>query len=179
MSEHPSIKPTRVVIEEPLTDEEIAEKAAKLCGLMTEIEKEEDDLKEVKDAAKDRIGRLTKRLETLRHEIETKRAEKEVDAFEKEASRQRHFKILSDVTGAMAAGQNDPSAVLEVATRELADAIGDACVVSLVDDRREHLVPTVFHHRDPKGEEVLREVYLKASARVGQGLAGEGREPPC
>lgn len=82
MSEHPSIKPTRVVIEEPLTDEEIAEKAAKLCGLMTEIEKEEDDLKEVKDAAKDRIGRLTKRLETLRHEIETKRAEKEVDAFE-------------------------------------------------------------------------------------------------
>lgn len=82
MSEHPSIKPTRVVIEEPLTDEEIAEKAAKLCGLMTEIEKEEDDLKEVKDAAKDRIGRLTKRLETLRHEIETKRAEKEVDAVE-------------------------------------------------------------------------------------------------
>ena len=103
---------------------------------------------------------------------------KEVDAFEKEASRQRHFKILSDVTGAMAAGQNDPSAVLEVATRELADAIGDACVVSLVDDRREHLVPTVFHHRDPKGEEV-RVRSTSASARVGQGLAGEGREPPC
>lgn len=32
MSEHPSIKPTRVVIEEPLTDEEIAEKAAKRGG---------------------------------------------------------------------------------------------------------------------------------------------------
>ena len=98
---------------------------------------------------------------------------KEVAALAKEASRQRHFKILADMTGAIDAGKNDPSAVLEVATRELAGAIGDACVVSLVDDKREHLVPTVFHHRDPRGEEVLREVYLKASARVGQGLAGE------
>ncbi len=81
-SSNPNIKPTTVVIEEPLTDEEIAEKASKLCSLMTEIEKEEDGLKEVKDAAKERIGRLTKRLETFRHEIETKRAEKEVQAVE-------------------------------------------------------------------------------------------------
>ena len=78
----------------------------------------------------------------------------------------------------MAAGQTIHRRCWRLVTRELADAIGDACVVSLVDDRREYLVPTVFHHRDPKGEEVLREVTSR-HPRVGQGLAGEGREPPC
>ena len=36
-----------------------------------------------------------------------------------------------------------------------------------------HLVPTVFHHKDPYGEVVMREIFLSGPVALGVGLAGE------
>ncbi|MFN8126009.1 MAG: PAS domain S-box protein [Candidatus Nanopelagicales bacterium] len=62
--------------------------------------------------------------------------------------------------------------VLEVATRGLADAIGDACVVALIDQERSLLVPTVFHHRDPEGEVALRDALTGTPVALGVGASG-------
>ena len=84
-----------------------------------------------------------------------------------------HLTILRDVSESLGRMIGDPTSVFEFATRELADIIGDACVLALVDEEREHLVPTVFHHRDPYGEEVMRDLYLGGPVDMGRGLAGE------
>ena len=84
-----------------------------------------------------------------------------------------HFRILAQVLHALQEAPADPTSVLEIATAQLAASLGDACVVAMIDDAGEHLVPTVFHHKDPYGEEVMREIFLSGPVILGAGIAGE------
>ena len=93
--------------------------------------------------------------------------------IEDQRASETHFRILAQVLHALQDAPVDPTGVLEVATAQLAGSLGDACVVALVDKSREHLVPTVFHHKDPYGEVVMREIFLSGPVALGVGLAGE------
>lgn len=72
----------------------------------------------------------------------------------------------------------DPSldGELDSTARAVADTVGDACVVALIDDSGRYLVPRAFHHRTPDGEEALRDVLSGSVVSVGVGLAGSVAE---
>lgn len=93
-------------------------------------------------------------------------------AVEAQRVSEMHFRILAQVSCAGSTCRSH-QCKLEVATAQLAASLGDACVVAMIDEAGEHLVPRVFHHRDPYGETVMREIFLSGPVILGAGIAGE------
>ena len=75
------------------------------------------------------------------------------------------------VSDALAQSHDDIDAVLDAAARELTTAIGDACIITLMDQSRGMLIPHAFRHREPQGYEALAAA-LAEPLLVGQGAAG-------
>ena len=81
--------------------------------------------------------------------------------------------LRADLSNALMEHATSLPALLQVAAQKLAQAIGDACVIALIDNDRDALVPTAYHHRDPQGEEVLLEILSRPPAPLGKGFTGQ------
>lgn len=71
-----------------------------------------------------------------------------------------------------ASAELSPQDAMEESARLLAQAIGDASVVFLIDESGQWLVPKAFYHPDPDGLALLRVVLGGEPVRVGSGFAG-------
>jgi hypothetical protein len=65
----------------PLSDHEVCERSQALCSKLRQIEEEERDFKDVRDAYKTRVSWLEEESSRLRGEIESRVAEKELDVL--------------------------------------------------------------------------------------------------
>ncbi|WP_224371521.1 GAF domain-containing protein [Hyalangium versicolor] len=62
--------------------------------------------------------------------------------------------------------------VLEVLVREVAEAIGDGCILQLVSEDGHWLEPAAVHHPQPEGRKLLEQAVVARRMRVGEGLQG-------
>jgi signal transduction histidine kinase len=66
----------------------------------------------------------------------------------------------------------DLGQVLNVLAREVAEAIGDGCILQLVSEDGQWLEPAAVHHPDPAAWALLEEAVRARKVRVGEGLQG-------
>lgn len=103
-------------------------------------------------------------------------AEAGADAAARLAREQRALRIIADVSAVLACSAPQLDAVLDIASRSMADAVGDSCIISLVDKEAGLLRPAAFHHRDPEGERVMASVLTERPLRLGEGIPGQVAE---
>jgi signal transduction histidine kinase len=90
------------------------------------------------------------------------------------------FDALAAASQAFARAQPDQTAVLNSVVRRVADAFGDYCHLSLVDENGETLSLVAAHHPNPDVVELGHRLAALAPQRVGLGLTGRvaaSREP--
>jgi PAS domain S-box-containing protein len=85
---------------------------------------------------------------------------------------ERKSRLLTEIPDSLLAHSSSMQELMETAVRVLAEDIGDAAVVSLIDDTGALLVPTAYRHVNPAAQEFLGELYRSTTVRVGQGVAG-------
>lgn len=88
------------------------------------------------------------------------------------ASQAARLRAVAEASRSLAEASLDERAVLETVTREVADLIGDVCVIRLVSDDGEWLEPVAYHHGNPEALAFMRAMFLGASQRVDEGLNG-------
>jgi PAS domain S-box-containing protein len=81
----------------------------------------------------------------------------------------RRLKILADAAEAFSGPELSLNAVLEVVTRKVAGATGDACLVRLVSSDGSYLEPRAFHAANPDAREALAKVLASERERVTDG----------
>ncbi|WP_224240612.1 sensor histidine kinase [Hyalangium gracile] len=62
--------------------------------------------------------------------------------------------------------------VLEVLVHEVAEAIGDGCILQLVSEDGQFLEPAAVHHPEPAARRLLEQAVIVRRLRVGEGLQG-------
>lgn len=77
-----------------------------------------------------------------------------------------------NVQGQLVGSSLDPDSILERVTREVSEAIGDCCVISLLDESGQRLVTRSVHHTDPQRAESFRGG-LTRSFRSDEGFFAE------
>jgi signal transduction histidine kinase len=80
--------------------------------------------------------------------------------------------VLVQVSQLIAEAGLDLPTVLDVLARKVSEAIGDACVLQLLSQDREHLDVVSVHHPDPEARGVLELSLRRHPARRGEGLSG-------
>ena len=89
------------------------------------------------------------------------------------ANQAARLRAVAEASRSLAEASLDERAVLETVTREVADLLGDVCVIRLVSDDGEWLEPVSYHHGNPEALAFMRAMYLSASQRVDEGLNGQ------
>jgi PAS domain S-box-containing protein len=89
------------------------------------------------------------------------------------ASQAARLRAVAEASRALAEASLDERAVLETVTREVADQIGDVCVIRLASEDGEWLEPVAYHHSNPEALAFMRAMFLSASQRVNEGLNGQ------
>jgi PAS domain S-box-containing protein len=89
------------------------------------------------------------------------------------ASQAARLRAVAEASRSLAEASLDERAVLETVTREVADLIGDVCVIRLVSDDGQWLEPVAYHHGNPEALAFMRAMFLGASQRVDEGLNGQ------
>lgn len=95
------------------------------------------------------------------------------DLADRLVTEQRLLRIVADVSAVLARSAPDSDAVLDAAARILADSIGDACVIALLDEDSGRLRPAAFHHRLTEGEQVMAQALAGNGVELGEGPVGE------
>ena len=80
--------------------------------------------------------------------------------------------LLVRVSQLVAEAGLDLGQVLEVLVREVAEAIGDGCILQLVSEDGQWLEPAAVHHPEPAARALLEEAVRARRMRVGEGLQG-------
>lgn len=73
------------------------------------------------------------------------------------------LETLAQISQAVAEASLDVQAVLESIVRHTAEAIGDACVISLLSKDEQWLEPVAFHHRKPEAKALMGPLYLASA----------------
>jgi PAS domain S-box-containing protein len=94
------------------------------------------------------------------------------EAQQQIASQAARLRAVAEASRSLAEASLDERAVLETVTREVADLLGDVCVIRLVSDDGEWLEPVSYHHGNPEALAFMRAMVLSASQRVDEGLNG-------
>jgi PAS domain S-box-containing protein len=89
------------------------------------------------------------------------------------ASQAARLRAVAEASRSLAEASLDERAVLETVTREVADLIGDVCVIRLLSEDGEWLEPVAYHHGNPEALAFMRAMFLSASQRVDEGLNGQ------
>lgn len=89
------------------------------------------------------------------------------------ANQAARLRAVAEASRALAEASLDERAVLETVTREVADLLGDVCVIRLVSDDGEWLEPVSYHHSNPEALAFMRAMFLSNSQRVDEGLNGQ------
>lgn len=108
---------------------------------------------------------------SIHHDI-TRRLEAEENA------RQSHKRLAAqaEISRLMGGANLDYRKILSILAVHAAEMVGDACVVMRVSDDGQELIPEEYHHTDPQGLEVLRQVLPLLRNRVGQGYSGQAAQ---
>jgi signal transduction histidine kinase len=80
--------------------------------------------------------------------------------------------VLVQVSQLIAEAGLDLPTVLDVLASKVSEAIGDACVLQLLSEDREHLDVVSLHHPNPGARVVLEESLRRHPPRLGEGLSG-------
>ena len=68
--------------------------------------------------------------------------------------------------------EGDVERLLEVVTRQVADVVGEASVLTVLGEDGQTLQPMAFYHPDSDVVEAMREALSESPYRVGEGVAG-------
>ena len=82
------------------------------------------------------------------------------------------LRVLAGASAAFSEAVPDRTATLAAVARQTAEALGDACVISLVSEDGGWLVPVAWHHRDPIAAALLSELYANVRHGADEGLKG-------
>jgi signal transduction histidine kinase len=105
--------------------------------------------------------------------IENARLYQTARAAEDRSLRQTaRMRVLAEAARAFAEADLNPASVLAALTRHVADAIGDVCIIRLLSDDAEWLLPAAVHHPDPAMTAFIRDVLERARHRAGEGFNG-------
>ncbi|MBZ4419173.1 GAF domain-containing protein [Myxococcus sp. RHSTA-1-4] len=80
--------------------------------------------------------------------------------------------VLVQVSQLIAEAGLDLPTVLDVLASKVSEAIGDACVLQLLSEDREHLNVVSLHHPNPGARVMLEESLQRDPPRLGEGLSG-------
>lgn len=101
---------------------------------------------------------------------EPKTAERRTrEAMEQAAAR---LHILAEVSRALSEAGLDLDAILRTVVREVAQRLGDGCILTLVAPDGERLDLAAVHHTAPGAAEVIARLLQQVPGRVGHGLCG-------
>lgn len=80
--------------------------------------------------------------------------------------------ILADASRAFSTSMSDQQSTLQAVARHMGNALGDACVVSLLSEDEQQLSHAAWYHRDPSALEHMDELYAGDRQPSGEGIAG-------
>ena len=80
--------------------------------------------------------------------------------------------LLAEASWIFSEATLDLRAALEAVTRQISESLGDGCLIQLLSDDGQELVPGASYHPDPDVHGFIRELLAAAPQRVGEGLAG-------
>lgn len=92
------------------------------------------------------------------------------DAIRRETAR---LALLSSLSQAIAEAGLYYPAVLSTIAQQVAESIGDGCIIRLVSDDGEWLDPVAFHHKDPEAFRVYRDALHATRKRLDEGFSGQ------
>lgn len=115
---------------------------------------------------RDETGQLTGFV-SVNHDItERKQAE------QRRQQQLARAQAASELSQMLAEARLDTQKIVEIITRRVAGWIGDACVITLLSEDGQWLLPAAFHHPQPEALELLRQVLPNKPARVGESSSG-------
>jgi signal transduction histidine kinase len=79
--------------------------------------------------------------------------------------------MLAGISQALATVGLDVQTVLETIVRQIAEVIGDGCVISLLSSDEQRLQQVAFHHPDPKARALMESVCLDMSLPANEWIA--------
>jgi len=90
--------------------------------------------------------------------------------------------VLADVSQALDESGMDYQQILDTLARQTAEIIGDASVIRMISDNREHLELVSLYHSNPEALSLLRKVFSTLSVPANEGVNGrvlQTGQPVC
>jgi PAS domain S-box-containing protein len=81
-------------------------------------------------------------------------------------------RMLSEASRAFTEASLDFQTLLDTITQRISDAVGDFCMIRLLSEDGEWLIPASFHHRDPSTQSSIRTMLNSAHQRSNEGPGG-------
>jgi signal transduction histidine kinase len=91
----------------------------------------------------------------------------------KAALRSHPSQLLADASSAFSEATLDPKRLVEIIARSLAEAIGDNCVIFLLDPDGQSLIAHAFFTRYGEQEEYIRNTFSRIPVPIGEGIMGK------
>ena len=94
------------------------------------------------------------------------------EAFAAAAADRRRLQVVAEA-GKLFGSSLDLETVLERVAAKVAEAIGDCCLINLVDESGELLVTRHLHHTDPEREAAFRAAFLGRALRLDESYSAQ------